>query len=315
MSELRQRLIDELTIRNYSPRTRQCYVRQYDVFTRHVRKPPEDATSAEVHAYHVHLVNVRHVSLTYLKQAVCALRFFYNQVLERQYDHPRLPYPKKAATLPTVLARTEITRLLDATSNRKHRAILMTVYGAGLRVSELAELRPADIDSERMVINVRQGKGRKDRTVILARTLLDALRDYWREYRPGTEWLFPGRNPGRHVSTRNVQHICQVAAERARLRKHVTAHTLRHSFATHLNEAGIDLRVIQLLLGHRSARTTMRYVHLSPERLQSTPSPLDLLYGSPAGTCPHWRTCPIQRATGNQFPDLLAPPIDDTGWP
>jgi site-specific recombinase XerD len=268
MNDLRRRMIEDLRIRNYSHRTVHLYVSHLDRFARHLGKPPADATGEEIRAYQVHLVMVKQASPTLTKQAVCALRFFYRTVLERQVDLPPLPYPKQKKILPTVLSHAEVARLLQATTCRKHRAILMTVYAAGLRVSELAALRPGDIDSERMVINIRQGKGRKDRTVMLAHALLHTLREYWREYRPRGDWLFPGRRPEDPVSTTSVQRICRTAAARARLRKRVTTHTLRHTFATHLLSGGCDLRSVQEMLGHADVATTQLYTHLSREKIK-----------------------------------------------
>lgn len=277
MTELRQRTIEELQIRNYSRRTQKLYVNHLARFARHVGKSPADCTREEVRGYLVHLATVKQASPSAMKQAVCALRFLYKRVLARKEDMPNLPIPKQKQTLPVVLSPEEVARLFEAAGSLKNRTILMTVYAAGLRVSELARLKITDIDSERMVIHIRQGKGRKDRTVMLAQSLLETLREYWLAYRPGRAWLFPGDRPDRHLSPRSVQKICRRAAVRAQLRKRVTVHTLRHSFATHLNEAGADMRVIQVLLGHASYRTTMRYVHVSPERLVKTPSPLDIM--------------------------------------
>jgi site-specific recombinase XerD len=276
MTELRQRMIEEFRLRNYSLRTQKAYVHHVARFAKHFGRSPADVTPEEVRTYLLHLTTVKKQSPAAVKQAICALRFLYTHVLDRSEDFPRLPYPKQKRTLPTVLSREEVARLLGAVRNLKHRAILMTGYAGGLRVGELTRLRVEDIDSSRMVINIRQSKGRKDRTVMLAKSLLRVLRAYWRTYRPGP-WLYPGGRLGRHITTRSVQKVCHRAANRAGLQKNVTVHTLRHSFATHLNEAGADLRVVQVLLGHSNYRTTQRYVHVSPERIAATPSPLDVL--------------------------------------
>lgn len=276
MTELRQRTIEEFRIRNYSRRTQKAYLHQISRFARHISKSPAHATPEEIREYLVYLIVDKRRSAAYVKQAVYALRFLYRHVLDRSDDLPRLPVPKQKRTLPTVLSRDEVVRLFGAVHNLKHRAILMTIYAGGLRVSEAVRLRADDIDSNRMVINIRQGKGRKDRTVMLAQSLLEVLREYWKAYRPGP-WLYPGSRSGRHLSARAVQKICTRAVRRSGLDKRVTVHTLRHSFATHLNEAGADLRVIQVLLGHGNQRTTQRYVHVSPARIMDTKSPLDYL--------------------------------------
>jgi integrase/recombinase XerD len=276
MTELRQRMLDELRIRNYSPRTQKTYISHVARFARHFGKSPADLSNDDVRAYHLHLVNIKSSSAA-IRLAVCALRFLYKNVLRRKEEVPDLPFGRREHTLPVVLSVDEMTRLFGTVVNIKHKAILMTVYAAGLRVSEVVALRIGDIDSSRMVINVRQAKGKRDRTVMLAESLLKILREYWRAHRPGNDYLFPSGRSHERISARSVQKIVRIAASRAGIRKRVTVHTLRHSFATHLSEAGADLRVIQVLLGHTSYNTTMRYVHVSPERLAATPSPLDMM--------------------------------------
>jgi integrase/recombinase XerD len=273
MTDLRQRMLDDLRIRNYSPRTQKAYLGHVGRFAKHFGKSPADLTNDDVRAYHLHLVNVKSSSAA-IRQAVCALRFLYKRVLDRKEDVPNLPFGRREYPLPVVLSVNEMVRLFGAVTNTKHKAILMTLYAAGLRVSEVTALRVGDIDSERMVINVRQGKGKKDRTVMLAESLLKTLREYWQAHRPGRNYLFPAEHSNRHLSSRSVQKIVRRAAAQARTRKRVTVHTLRHSFATHLSEAGADLRVIQVLLGHSSYNTTMRYVHVSAERFGSHPKSL-----------------------------------------
>ena len=276
MTELRKRMLEELQIRNYSRRTQKLYLGQISRLARHCGRSPAELTPEELRAYHVHLVNVKRLSPAGVRAAVCAMRFLYRRVL-RWDEVPYMPLGRRERKQPTILAPDEVARMLDSTTNLKHRTMLSATYAAGLRVSEVARLRVTDIDSQRMVLNVRQGKGKKDRTVMLAESLLALLRLYWLEYRPRSGWLFAGDRPGRHISTRSVQKVCRAAAARAGIKKNVSVHTLRHSFATHLSEAGADLRVIQVLLGHASVETTALYVHVSPSRLAGTTSPLDMM--------------------------------------
>ena len=275
MTELRTRMATDLRVRNYSEKTIKVYVNHVARFARHFGRSPEELGAEEVRAYQHQMVE-RQLSVGNQVQFVSALRFLYRVTLDREEMVKRLPYPRKCLKLPMVLTREEVTQLLGAVHNTKHRAILTTAYAAGLRVSEVAHLKPEDIDSRRMVIQVRQGKGRKDRVVMLAHSLLLQLREYWSEYRPRL-WLFPGQKASQPISTRSVQHMCKAACRRAGITKPVTVHTLRHSFATHLLDAGTDLRAIQVLLGHNSVKTTTRYTHVSTERIQSIASPLDLI--------------------------------------
>ena len=207
---------------------------------------------------------------------MCALRFFYHHVLHRDWMIEHIPYPRHEEKLPVVLSPAEVTAVFEATRNLKHRTMLMTIYAAGLRVSELTHLRVSDIDSERQVICVRQGKGRKDRQVMLSPKLLEVLRLYWKSYRP-TVWLFPGNPPDHPITRETVLTICRQAGEAARLSKRISPHTLRHCFATHLLEDAIDLRRIQVLLGHRNLKTTAKYLHVSNLAVRTTVSPLDRL--------------------------------------
>jgi site-specific recombinase XerD len=207
---------------------------------------------------------------------VAGLRFFYETTLGRQWIREQIPYPRHERRLPRVLSRAEVAVLLETPRNLKHRALLMTLYGAGLRVSELVALRPDDIDSKRKLIRVRQGKGRKDRETLLPDTLLAALRAYWKISKR-SEWLFAGQNPERPISANAVRLLCHQTARRAKLSKPVSPHVLRHSFATHLLEDGVDLHTIQLLLGHRDLKATTVYLHLAPTAAAVTRSPLDRL--------------------------------------
>jgi integrase/recombinase XerD len=276
MTKLRRRMIEDMELRNLAPKTVAVYVQRVAAFARHFGRSPEALGPDEVRSYLVHLVQERHVSWSYYNQTVAALRFLYEVTLERQGVLQRIRCPKLPKKLPTVLSPDEVTRVFAAVASLKHRAILMTAYAAGLRVSEVATLRVDDIDSGRMVLRIRQGKGRKDRYVMLSPRLLAVLREYWKAARP-SDWLFPGDVPGRPLTEASVHRVCVRAARDAGLDKHVTVHTLRHSFATHLLEAGTDIRTIQVLLGHRNLKTTAIYTHVSQAAVEATRSPLDRL--------------------------------------
>ena len=237
---------------------------------------PEHLGPEQVRTYQLFLVQEKRVSWTSVVQTVCGLRFFYRITLGRPAMLEYIPHPRRPFTLPTILSQAEVAALLTAAHSLKHRAILTTLYAAGLRVSELCQLQVTDIDSARMVLRVRQGKGQHDRYVMLSPKLLPLLRQYWQQYKP-QPWLFPGYPRTRPMTTRTVYRICRHAGQAAHLPKAIHPHVLRHAFATHLLEAGVDLRRIQLLLGHRSLRTTSRYLHVTPHALRTTPSPLDTL--------------------------------------
>jgi integrase/recombinase XerD len=276
MTILRQKMTEDLQIRNYSPHTIEAYLRCVANFAKHFGQSPDRLTPVHVRDYQLFLVQQRQASWATVVQTVCALRFFYQQTLGRQWMIEFIPYPRHVKKLPLVLSQEEVVTLLQATTNLKHHTILATIYATGLRVSEVAHLRNSDIDSGRQMIAVRQGKGHKDRFVLLSPKLLELLRRYWRTYRP-TPYLFPGDIPGQPINRSSINFICQQATAAAHLAKPVSPHTLRHSFATHLLEAGTDLRTIQLLLGHTSLRTTAIYLHISNLALRATTSPLDLL--------------------------------------
>jgi integrase/recombinase XerD len=276
MTPLRQRMMDDLGLRNYSDRTIKAYLRCVSNFARHFGKSPDELGPAHIREYQLYLVKQKQCSWAVFNQTVCALRFFYNTTLGCKEMIEEIPYPRFEKRLPVVLSQTEVAALLQATRNLKHRALLTTIYATGLRVSEVTNLVVSDIDSSRMIIQVRQGKWRKDRFVMLSPNLLTLLREYWKAYHPG-HWLFPGQDPSRPIDNATAYRVCQRAAEAAKLSKSISPHTLRHSFATHLLEAGTDLRTIQLLLGHRNLKTTAVYLHVSTLALRSTTSPLDLL--------------------------------------
>ena len=275
MSELRQRMQADLEIRNYADGTQAIYIKRVAEMALHFRRSPDTLGRDEVRSYLHHLKN-EDVSLSAFKQTVGALRFLYRVTLDRPEMVPSLPYPRHKKRAPVVLSAKEVGRLLKVLKNLKHRAAVMTLYGGGLRISEVLALQVHDIDSDRMVINVRHGKGDKDRQVVLPVVLLETLREYFRVYRPWP-WLFCGAKAGQPLTTRTIQRVVTEAGERARITKRVTPHILRHSYATHLLEAGTDLRVIQTLLGHRSLRTTAIYTHVATDRLRAVTSPLDAL--------------------------------------
>jgi site-specific recombinase XerD len=272
---LRQRMIDDMQIRNYSPHTIAAYVRFVARFAEHYDRSPDRLGLEEIRDYQVFLVNECNVRPGTLAQHVSALKFIYRVTLKRKWNLGEIARPKKEHTLPEVLTREDILRLLKSVKNLKHRTMMATCYAAGLRVSEVTRLRVDDIDSARMMIHVRLGKGLKDRMIVLSDTLLEQLRAYWRVYKP-TPWLFPAHRSNHPMHTRSIQRIFSKVREAAGFGDKVTMHTLRHSFATHLLEAGTSVRVIQVLLGHRSLSTTARYTHISKEAMQAVRSPFDL---------------------------------------
>ena len=282
MTPLRRRMIDDMTLRNFTPETMEVYVRCVARFACHFHCSPEHLGSEQVRAYLLHLLQERGLSTSYFNVNRCALRFFYRETLGRDNIAESIAPAKQPHTLPVVLSSEEVVRFFAAITNLKHRALLMTAYAAGLRVSEVTRLQVADIDSARMVIRVRQGKGQKDRYVMLSPRLLEILRAYWKAVRPGN-YLFPGAVREAPISKDTVGQVCSRACDKAGLGKHVTVHSLRHSFATHLLEAGTDLRTIQVLLGHRSFSTTARYVHVATASLAKTRSPFDRLDLDPPG--------------------------------
>jgi site-specific recombinase XerD len=269
-------MIEDLKVRNRSARTIKTYIGHVAKFAQHFQKSPELLGPEEVRQYQVYLVHERRVSWSHFNQAVCALRFLYHHTLRRDWAITHIPFPRQPKKLPVVLSQSEVQRFLAAIRKLKYRAILMTAYAAGLRLSEITHLQVSDIDSQRMMIRVRQGKGQKDRYVMLSPTLLELLRVYWRVERPKT-WLFPGHQPDEPISMTSVQRVCHQAGVDAGLSKRVTVRMLRHCFATHLLEAGTNVRVIQSLLGHRSLSTTQRYTYVSAQTVRATVSPLELL--------------------------------------
>ncbi|MDZ7859759.1 MAG: site-specific tyrosine recombinase/integron integrase [Candidatus Krumholzibacteriota bacterium] len=274
MGKIRDLMINQLKLRGYSPRTLKVYIQHARAFVRFTGKSPARTGKKEILNYMMYLTKEKKVSLSYRNQTVSALKFLYKYVLKKPWVIEELPRPKKASRLPVVLSAREVSRLLSEVPNRKHKAIMVVAYSAGLRVGEVVRLKVSDIDPERMMIHVKGGKGRKDRYTILSVLALNVLRDYAYFYKP-KKWLFPGGREGRHITERSVQKVVAGAAKKAGIRKHVTTHTLRHSFGTHLLENGTDLRYIQELLGHKSARTTQIYTHVSKRDLARIVSPLD----------------------------------------
>lgn len=289
MTPLRKRLIEDLRLRNYSPKTIHLYVNQVARLARHYGKSPDRLSQEQIRRYLVYLVEERGQAVGSYRQALAALRYFYRWVLKRGDLVQDILAPRPERRLPVVLSLEEVQRLFAAIVSFKHRMILMTAYSAGLRVAETVDLKVTDLDSQRMVIRIVQGKRKKDRYTILSPVLLDMLRHYWWAARP-VSYLFPGRSLDRPVSVATVQRACREAGVRAGIEKTVTPHTLRHSFATHLLEGGTDVRVLQSLLGHSSIRTTALYTHVSTKLIGSTVSPLDQLGttarqdSQPAGT-------------------------------
>jgi integrase/recombinase XerD len=275
MTPLRQRMIREMQLRQFSSRTIEGYLRAVAGLANHYRRSPDQLSLEEVRCYLHHLlVERKHAPNTCNLQAA-AITFFYRQVLgQAAFDlHMRR---KHSGKLPEVYSHEELVRLFDAAGNLQHRVFLMTTYAAGLRLSEVCHLKPVHIHSERMLIRVEQGKGQKDRYTLLSPQLLHQLRHYWKEYRPG-EWLFPNHKRNGPMLRGTAQHIFYALKRRAGLQRGHGIHTLRHSFATHLLEAGVDLRTIQLLLGHKSLNTTMLYLHVTQKKLTQLQSPFDLL--------------------------------------
>ena len=279
MTPLRRRMIEDMTLRNLSPHTVEAYVRAVAQFAKHFRRSPEQLSGEDARQYLLRLVRDRHASWSRYNIARCGLQFFFQVTLGRGDEHfERLPCARTPKRLPTVLSPEELRRLFDVARDVKHKALLMTLYGAGLRISEALALKPGDIDGRRMLVHVRLGKGAKDRMVKLSPQLLAVLRDYWRARRP-VNWMFPqAKDPARPMDGSDAWRMVRRTARRAGIAKRVSPHTLRHSYATHLLDAGTDLRTIQLLLGHGNLKTTTIYLHVSQAKLAAAASPLDRLY-------------------------------------
>ncbi len=277
MTPLRRRMLEDMQIRNFSENTQKSYLMQVSLFARHFKKSPEVLGAEDIRTYQLYLTNEKKLAPGSVLIATAALRFLFTVTLKKDWNLELvLPMPKKPQTLPVVLSPEEVRHFLSCVPRRKARTVLTVCYAAGLRVSEAITLKPTDIDSQRMTIRVTQGKGAKDRYVMLSDQLLQILRDWYRAARPKT-WLFPGKIPGRHITRAGVEDGCELGVKRSDLSKPVTPHSFRHAFATHLLEYGTDLRTIQLLLGHRSLSTTSRYLRMATSKVCATRSPLDLL--------------------------------------
>ncbi|MCP3721245.1 site-specific integrase [Paraburkholderia sp. CNPSo 3281] len=292
MTPLRQRMLHDMQIRNFAETTQQTYLLQVSSFARHFHRSPELLGPEEIRAWLVYLREERKLAPGSLGPTIGALRFLYRVTLKRDWSDEDFPFPRKPVRLPVVLSLEEITAFFESIATLKQRTILMVAYAAGLRVSEAVHLKVTDIDSKRMVIRVNQGKGHKDRYVMLSPRLLEILRTYWHDAHP-RDWLFPGDIPGHPITRCAVWYACVAARERSGIRKPITPHTLRHAFATHLLEAGTDVRRIQLLMGHRSLTTTARYLKVATTTVCATTSPFDLL--------PHPESAPSQPPAPGHF--------------
>jgi site-specific recombinase XerD len=280
-----ERMAGDMKIRNFAQATIDAYTYHVGKFADFIKKPLVDATVEDVRSYQLCLIEVRKLGWSSFNQAVCGLRFLYTHTYPKPWPVTMIPFGKRPKRLPVVLGGDEVEALFQCTENLKHRTILMTLYSAGLRSSEGANLRIPDIDSSRMQLHIVGGKGNKDRLVPLSTRLLAALREYWKEYQP-TEMLFPGTLPDCPMAPTSIQKAIKLSAQRAGINKKISPHTLRHSFATGLLEAGVDILTISRLLGHSSFTTTMIYLHCRTEHLGSVPSPLDLL---PVHQLPKWQ--------------------------
>jgi len=281
MTALRKRMIEEMRIRNLSSDTQRSYVQQVSRFARYFSQSPESLGPEEIRSYQVYLTDEKKLATGSIVIAVSALRFLYNVTLHKDWSVQEIiPAPRTPQKLPVVLSPEEVHHFLGCVVSPKYRTILTTCYAAGLRVSEATRLKPTEIDSRRMVIRVEQGKGRKDRYVMLSPRLLEILREWWRVRKPKV-WLFPGIGDG-HISSTAVEVACKQARRLSGIPKPITPHSMRHCFAVHLLESGTDVRRIQLLLGHRSLATTARYLRIATSNVCATKSPFDLLPEPPA---------------------------------
>jgi integrase/recombinase XerD len=276
MGQFQDRMDADMEIRGLALNTRKAYLRAMRRFVQHFMRPPDEMTEEDIRRYQLHLTRERKVSWGVFNLAVAGIKFFYRVTLKKKWDIEEIPYQRKPRKLPEILSAEKVLALISSLRNLKHRTILMTMYSAGLRVSELVSLKVTDIDSQRMVIRVEQGKGRKDRYVMLSPRLLAILREYWKAARPQT-WLFPGMIPGKPLDRNTINRIVENAKRTAKITGRVYPHLIRHCFATHLLEQGANLRVIQKLLGHQSLRSTEIYTHVAKNYLQETSSPLDIL--------------------------------------
>jgi integrase/recombinase XerD len=276
LNEVVERMDNELKLGGYSPKSRKAYLNHIKRFVLYFQLDPMELDEKKVKRYLLELLENEKFSHSYVNQAISSIKFFFHKVLKKERLLLVIPRPKKQDKLPEVLSQQEVSSILYSIQNEKHRALLFIVYSAGLRVSEVVNLKIEDVDSDRMLIHIRQGKGRKDRYTMLSEVALDALRSYAKKYTP-RYWLFPGDNIDKHITIRTVQKIFEKARDHVQIKKKVSVHTLRHSFATHLLEGGTDLRYIQELLGHKNSKTTEIYTHVTQKGLRRIQSPLDRL--------------------------------------
>jgi integrase/recombinase XerD len=287
ISPLRQRMLEDMALRKLSPQTQASYIRAVVKFSGFFGRSPDTATPEDLRRYQLYLVDTG-ISNVMLNATITALRFFFQVTLDRADALAKMSPVREPRTLPVVLSREEVARLIDSAGKPKYQAALSVAYGAGLRAGEVVALKVGDIDSTRMTLRIEQGKGRKDRYAMLSPVLLERLRAWWRAARAkgmmlDGGWLFPGQNPVNPMSTRQLNRICHIAAAAAEIDKRVSMHTLRHSYATHLLEQKVDIRVIQVLLGHKKLETTALYAQVATEVLREVVSPLESLRTQPPG--------------------------------
>ena len=284
---LRQRMIDDMTQRRLNPKTQDAYLRSVIKLTRFLGRSPDTASADELRQFQLHLAQ-NGVSNKTINATITGLRFFFETTLDDRQALRKMSTVRDPRKLPVILSPDEVKRLLEATTNLKYKAALATAYGAGLRASEVTHLKVTDIDSQRMVLRVEQGKGSKDRNAMLSPTLLALLRQWWRTAQAQRRmlkggWLFPGQNPVNPLTTRQLRRAMEASVKLAGLEKHVSLHSLRHAFATHLLEQGVDIRLIQVLLGHKKLETTAMYSQVATRTLRDTHSPLEALSLDPPG--------------------------------
>jgi len=277
MSTLRKKMQQDMSIRGLAKKTQQTYIAKMRDFAVHFKQSPDKLSVKEIQAYQYYLKEERNISWSGLNQFVCAARFFYTITLGQEWLIKHIPYHRKQKRLPTVLSRQELSILFAATRNIKHRTLMMTLYSGGMRVNEAVHLKREDLDNDRQQIHIRNGKGGKERYTLFSRQLAEQLERYYRCRYDTSHWLFPGMFPERHLCVNSIQKVFQEIVPSTGIRKHVTPHTLRHSFATHLMETGASMPVLQQLLGHRSLASTMIYTHVSQKQLNRIASPLDTL--------------------------------------
>jgi len=276
MTELRSKMIRDLEINGFSNATQKAYIRHIRDLAKYHKKSPDDLSLEDLYQYQYYLTKEKNYSSSYYNQAVAAMKFLYGFTLKKDWNIHNLPYRKKSKKLPVVISKEEVFQLLSVIDNKRDKTIVYLLYSAGLRVSELVNLKVSDLDSKRMVINIHQGKGRKDRNVMLAESLLDVLKQYWLESRPEI-YLFPGKVPGNPLTREAINNLLKKYSSKAGITRNISPHTLRHCFATHMLEDGTNIRVIQLLLGHKNVSTTTVYTHVARNYIEEAPSPLDTL--------------------------------------